>query len=202
MNKTSIWALTLLILGASGCKSLRTPATGNLQPGKLISITAIDLSEDKSTLSTKNDEIMISIIFGSEIEGTWYANGYYLPTQIFDSTNRIYLPDTDELTADDGCNNCEVWICLTEIDEDGSEDSTHNTLVSLANSIGQYALESKPIVDDAIKDNDFLGFARIPYFVKKLPTEYTITGHDLLDSYTYKVIIEPLSRESITPQLK
>jgi hypothetical protein len=186
MKKLSVILILSLTLNSCG---LFKKNKAIVQPETIVSITAFDLSEDKSVLSTKNDEVMVSIIFGSEIEGTWYANGYHLPIHVFDSANTIFIPEADTLATDQFCTKCEVWICLTEIDEDGSEDSTHNTLVGLANSIGYYALDTKSIVDDAIKDNDFLGFARIPYFTKKLSKEYTISGQDLLDKYAYKVTI-------------
>ena len=181
-------AILIIALAFTSCGILK-PNSALMQPETLVSITAKDLSEDKSVLSTKNDEIMVSIIFGSQIEGTWYANGYHLPIHVFDSLNNIYLPAADTLATNQMCDTCEVWICLTEIDEDGSEDSTHNTLVALANSIGYYGLDTKAIVDDAIKDNDFLGYARIPYFQRKLPIKYIIKGQDLLDKYLYEVLI-------------
>lgn len=185
MNKYLI--LIFAILTLASCGVLKPKPL--YQPHQLLSIQAIDLSEDKSTLSTQNDEILVSIIFGSKIEGAWYANGYSLPLHVFDNTAMLYTPDSVTLSTDVRCQNCEVWICLTELDEDNSDSTTHEKLLTLINSLGYRALDSKAIVDDTIADNDFLGYARVPYFTKKLPTSYIISGQDLLDRYAYKVTI-------------
>lgn len=185
MNKHLLLIVTSCFLASCGVLKPKN----SYQPRQLISIEAIDLSEDKSTLSSQNDEILVSIIFGSEIEGTWYANGYSLPLYVFDSIQSVYSPDSIALNSDVQCQNCEVWICLTEIDEDNTDSTTHEKLLGLVNSLGYRALDNKAIVDDIIKDNDFLGYVRIPYFSKKLPTTYTVSGQDLLDKYSYKVTI-------------
>ncbi len=186
----SIILLSGLILLAS-CSLLKPKPL--YQPKQLLSIEALDLSEDKSVLSTQNDEILVSIIFGSEIEGTWYANGFSLPLQVFDSSRTLYVPDSIMLNTDVTCQDCEVWICLTEIDDDHSDSATHTRLLELVNTLGYRALDSKTVVDEAFRteslDNDFLGYVRIPYFVKYIPTSYILTGQDLLDEYAYKVTI-------------
>lgn len=160
-----------------------------LQPWKLESITALDLSEDRSVLSTKNDEIMVSIFFGSKVEDKWYFNGYHLDQMVFDSIHSTQHFENIDLSTQTACDQCEVWICLTEIDEDKSEDTTHNRLLSHLNNLGHDALESKSKVDALIKDNDFLGYIKVPYFTSDINHNYLINGSDLLDKYAYEVKI-------------
>lgn len=171
----------------ASCSILKTKQLD--QPHQLISIQALNLSEDRSTLSSQNDEVMVSVLFGSTLGGVWYMNGYFLPTHTFDSSAMIYAPDTEMLSTTDECQGCEVWICLTEMDEDSTEEATHQKLVDHINALGYRALDTRSIVSDALQDNDFLGYARIPYFTKALPSTYEITGQDLLDKYAYKIVI-------------
>jgi hypothetical protein len=165
------------------------------QPHQLLSITANDLSEDKSILSTKNDEILVSIFFGSQQDETWYFNGYYLETLVFDSLHTSHNLDSVELSTEFECMDCAVFICLTEIDTDGSEDSTQLILGNLLNSIGYFGLDTKSIVDAALPDNDFLGVVKLPYFVHKLKDTYTIAGKDLLDPYSYTLKISTTTKK-------
>ncbi|MGB1037178.1 MAG: hypothetical protein ACPGYY_00935 [Bacteroidia bacterium] len=184
--------IVFLLIALAGCKS-RNANTGLQQPWKLESITALDLSENRSVLSTKNDEILVSIFFGTEIEDKWYFNGYYLDQIVFDSLHQTEYFDDIDLSTKGPCDHCEVWICLTEIDDDNSEDSTHNKLLSLINEKGYNALESKSKVDAIIKDNDFLGYIKVPYYVENIDTNFYISGSDLLDKYTYRVKISSTS---------
>jgi hypothetical protein len=149
----------------------------------------VDLSEDRSSLSTKNDEILVSLFFGSQQDEVWHFNGYSLETLVFDSTHLTHAFDSIELSTDFECNDCAVFVCLTEIDTDGSEDSTQLVLERLLNTIGYMGLDTKSIVDASLPDNDFLGVIKLPYFVPKLTTEYRIQGKDLLDSYAYTIHI-------------
>ena len=160
------------------------------QPRQILSITALDLSEDKTILSTKNDEIMVSIFHLYKVNDDWVANGYHLPIHIFDSTSKTFFPKSDTFITAKLHTENEIWICLTEIDEDSSEDSTHRTLLQLINSKGYNALDSKSTVDAEIHDNDFLGYIRLPVFASKLQTEYIIQGQDLFDKYKYELIIK------------
>ena len=156
---------------------------------QLQSIEALDLSEDKSILSSKNDEILVSILFGLKIGDQWYVNGYHLPAHTFDSTSTVYLPDSVTLGSKDECETCEVWICLTEMDEDSTEELTHQKILDFVNTNGYRALDSKAAVDKVLKDNDFLGYVRIAHITANLSTEYQIIGQDLLDRYHYKISI-------------
>ena len=175
------------ILLLSSCFLRRSQSS--YQPTDLRAITALDLSEDKSVLSSHNDELMVSIFFGSEIEGKWYFNGYRLSTVILDSVSRSFAPPNVDLSSEEECSTCVVWICLTEIDEDGSEDKTHAALLQLIGANGYAALDSKAEVDAVIKDNDFLGLVKISYNDKNLKKKYIISGQDLLDKYVYEIII-------------
>jgi len=117
-------------------------------------------------------------------------NGYYLPVHIFDSSSKTYRPDSVvTLATPDPCQGCEVWICLTEIDEDSTADTTHQKLLDLVNAAGYRALDSKSVVDATLSDNDFLGYARILYHTPLLDTVYDVRGKDLLDSYHYQIHI-------------
>ncbi|MDB9881956.1 hypothetical protein OAD66_02365 [Bacteroidia bacterium] len=179
-------ALSLLLL--SSCSITKTNKK-SYQPAQLISIEALDPSEDKSVLSTHNDEVMVSIFFGTKLGDKWFFNGYNLPTLIFDSSAMLQSITDVQLRTTDECSNCEVWICLTEIDDDNSEDRTNNKLLNHINTNGYQSLDSKADLDALITDNDFLGVVKIPYFTNRLDTNYTIKGFDLLDKYEYKIKI-------------
>ena len=188
MNKKPLYALALFAFTMlSGCSILKPKPL--LQPEKLLRITALDLSEDKSTLSTQNDEILVSIFFGSAQGDNWFFNGYHLEPMVFDKEQSSYSIDSVDLSTEFDCDDCVVFICLTEIDTDGSEDSTHLALENLLNTIGYMGLDSKSIVDAALPDNDFLGVVKLPYFEKKMATEFTISGKDLLDKYAYQLLV-------------
>lgn len=160
-----------------------------LQPHQLLRITATDLSEDRSILSSKNDEILVSIFFGSQQDDIWYFNGYRLETIVFDSAHSSYTLDSVELSTDFDCHDCAAFICLTEMDTDDSEDSTQAALKRLLNTIGYMGLDTKSIVDSYLAGNDFLGVLKLPYFIPELATEYRIRGKDLIDSYVYDITI-------------
>ena len=146
------------------------------------------------TLSSNNDEILVSIFFGSQQDKIWHFNGYRLETMVFDSAHSNYKLDSVELSTDFDCQGCTAFICLTEIDTDGSEDSTQTALEQLLNTIGYKALDTKSIVAAALPDNDFLGVIKLPYFVPEMGTEYRIEGKDLLDSYAYDIKISIKSK--------
>jgi hypothetical protein len=182
----------IIFITLIGCKTLKTPVSTIVEePLELIGIKAINLSEDGTIISTKNDEILVSILFGSFIsEDKWFMNGYSLPLLIFDSSRMEYSRIKDAtLGADFACPTCEVWICLTEMDDEGTAFDTNEKLIDYINAKGYKALESKAAVDAVLKDNDFLGFARIPYNQPKIPSVYTIKGNDLLDKYEYQLTI-------------
>lgn len=186
MAKSNIFYFVIFTF-AIACKTRKQHTL--YQPTQLIAIAAIDLSEDKSVLSTQNDEVMVSIFFGTKLEDKWFFNGYNLPTLIFDSSDMVQSIADVQLSTTEKCSSCEVWICLTEIDDDNSEDSTNNKLLTHINTNGYQSLDSKVEVDALIKDNDFLGVVKIPYFINRLDTNYTIKGVDLLDKYEYKIKI-------------
>jgi|TARA_B110000967_G_C18748018_1_gene491276 hypothetical protein len=192
ITHNTIILVYLLIL--SSCALFQKKNKVPLQPAQLVSIKAIDLSEDRSTLSSNNDEILVSIFFGSQQDKIWYFNGYRLETMEFDSAHSNYTLDSVELSTDFDCQDCTAFICLTEIDTDGSEDSTHAALERLLNTVGYKALDTKSMVDTALPDNDFLGVIKLPYFVPEMGTEYRIEGKDLLDSYAYDIKISIKSK--------
>lgn len=182
----------IIFITLIGCKTLKTPVSTVVEtPLELTGIKAINLSEDGTIISTNNDEILVSILFGSYVtEDKWFVNGYSLPLLIFDSSRMEYSRIKDAtLGTDFACPNCEVWICLTEMDDDGTAFDTNEKLIDFINAKGYKALESKAAVDAVLKDNDFLGFARIPYYLTKIPSTYTIKGNDLLDKYEYQLTI-------------
>jgi hypothetical protein len=181
----------LILLFLFGCKTRKPIVEVHETPLELRSIKALNLSEDGTIVSTQNDEILVSILFGSYVsEDRWFVNGYSLPLLVFDSSRMAYSGIKDApLGADFACPTCEVWICLTEMDDDGTEFDTNDKLIAFVNARGYKALESKALVDSVMKDNDFLGFARIPYYLPKIPTTYTIKGNDLLDKYEYQLTI-------------
>ena len=179
----------LCFLSISSCALFQKNNTPLLQPHQLLSITATDLSEDRSPLSTKNDEILVSIFFGSQQDDIWYFNGYRLETMVFDSIHITYALDSIALSTDFKCDDCAAFICLTEIDTEGSEDSTQAVLERLLNTLGYMGLDTKSIVDSYLPDNDFLGVIKLHYFVPNLKTVYRIRGKDLLDTYAYTITI-------------
>ena len=158
--------------------------TTRYQLTELKSITAIDLSEDRSILSTKNDEIMISFFnFVTSSDTLWtIENDFYLSNLIFDSLTQTHIlhQSLENQTPE---NN---WIiCITEIDEDHSEKQTHQKLKLLLLTEKHHAFTSKSKVDDLIKDNDFLGYILLDSKSHVTHLQRTIKGNDLLDPYTY-----------------
>lgn len=87
------------------------------KPHQIVSIAALDLSENKTILSTKNDEIIVSIFHLSKVNDDWVAKGYHLPIYIFDSTTKTLFPKSDTFITEKLHTENEIWICLTEIDE-------------------------------------------------------------------------------------
>lgn len=180
----------LVLLFLIACKARKPIVEVRETPFELRSIKALNLSEDATIVSTQNDEILVSILFGSYVtEDRWFVNGYSLPLLVFDSSRMEYPIRDAFLNSDADCSTCEVWICLLEMDDEITTHDANDLLIAFVNSKGYKALESKAVVDSVMKDNDFLGFARIPYYLPKIPTTYTIKGNDLLDKYEYQLTI-------------
>lgn len=183
------WSV-LVLLFILGCKTRKPIVEVRETPFELRRTKAMNLSEDATILSTQNDEILVSILFGSFVtEDRWFVNGYSLPLLVFDSTRMEYPIRDAFLDSDADCSTCEVWICLMEMDDEITTHDANDLLIAFVNSNGYKALESKAVVDSVMKDNDFLGFARIPYYLPKIPSTYAIKGNDLLDKYEYQLTI-------------
>jgi hypothetical protein len=91
-------------------------------------VQAVDLSEDRSVLSTQNDEIIISIFTDISSSEAKSLSDQMLPLLIFDSSNMVYKPPQPILLNNGVDAGSQVWICLTELDDDGSEQATHQLL--------------------------------------------------------------------------
>lgn len=178
--------VTFQMLSLLGC-SVRNKSVKPPQEIILESIYASNLSEDRNILSTKNDEIMVSIIYGSKNDRNIQKRGYHLPTYIFDSTHLSMDSINVRLLTEMRNEEDQVWVCLIEIDEDNSENKTHQRIINLLNFYGESVLTQKETINSQLYTNDFLGYISLGKNQIFHGNSRNITGSDLLDEYAYKL---------------
>ena len=151
-----------------------------------ITLTANNLSEDKSLLSTKNDEIIVQVYRASK-DSILEAPIIYKDL-IFDEAHRVKainlnIGRRDTATA--------YFLYLTEYEYDKSYEQRTPVYRIYHQAINQ-AFEAKDVkaLRKYLNTDDLLGFKRIEIGNESLPMNFTFEGIQNLERYAYTIQIE------------
>jgi hypothetical protein len=183
----------LLSVSLASCSVLNLNLSKDLyKPTSFVSIEAFDLSEDATDVSSKNDEVLVSVYFCHKdapeyVTSQWHSDIKTFKVGTVHSYNRtLMIPDSGV-----------VYICLTEIDDEEILDKTKVQITEYLKYKKDLAFESKTTIDAMIKDNDYLGHVKLNHQARNSETLLNVLGVDLLDKYHYKVKVE---KEMLLPQ--
>ncbi len=176
----------LLTVSLASCSVLNLNLSKDLyKPTQFVSVEALDLSEDATELSTKNDEVMVSVYFCHKDAPEYVTSQWHSEIKVFE-VNTSHDYNRTLMIPDSGI----VYICLSEIDDEEILDRTKVQLTEYLKYRKDMAFDSKATIDAMIKDNDFLGFVKLHHQANNADTSLSIIGVDLLDKFRYEVKVK------------
>jgi hypothetical protein len=181
--------VSLLVLVLSSCHLLKSKPTYTYTLQEIVSLEAVDLSEDRSLLSTHNDEIVVCYYWLDTARNNFVYLAKKSELIVFDSLyvrhplNLRLFPATIPSTP-------HLLVCLVELDEDGTETHILNSLQKFIHQQPLEKLDSKVAVDMVLGDNDFLGYVVLPFTSTAIDTTYIISGSHMLDEYWYNLTVK------------
>jgi len=186
MKKNATLLLLFLLFGCSP----KNNTVINFSPTffKIESIEALNLSEDMSTLSSMQDEILCKICI-VEMKDTLYEimEEFEIPMMNFNSKMKTHsISKSYNLKL--GKPEFAVF-SLIELDNENSEESIHKIINKKIEEGIFLSLKSPLQIDSLIGDDDFLGMKYIDF--SKLKKEgkqaMKISGRQLFDKFDYRI---------------
>ncbi len=151
-----------------------------------IKVESLDLSEDMSRLSSKNDEIMIILY---EVSDSEHLNApIFFRSTVLDAKNRLkYIRGGLNETVD----SLDIMFFLLEIDTDKPIEQLDPVLRIYHNQIAKaYRELDYPTIRKFLGDEDFLGFKILTDVTYDTPVSFSCKGVHRLDEFNYSIEIK------------
>ena len=187
-----ILTLTFCLAACSGTKHLTTTSTKVKEVELLatdslyLSIEAINLSEDMSRLSTKNDEILILIYeLKDSLELDQFLYNKHLKLDDKNRSKKVWLSTNRELSKS------RLILFLIEQDSETPIEQIDPIIrVHYKQIINAYKSGNYLKIEKYLGDEDVLGIKTISKLDSETPAQFNFKGIHKLDKYEYSVSIE------------
>lgn len=151
-----------------------------------VSINAVNLSEDMSTLSSKNDELLLLIY---TFDDTTKLNQPILTAYfVLDSAQR---KNTTTHTVSEGVNN--LLLILAELDTDRTPDVAEKMIRKNFRSI-MGCIERKDLIalQKYVGDDDIIGIKKLTKADRTKGINFSFQGRYKLDKFLYRIELKAL----------
>lgn len=186
----------LLMILANSCQSHKvnygTDLSDYSQPDSItLKISAHNLTEDMSSISSKNDELTILIYELGNLSES--ANLIYTTSFVMTSASNIKKlswPNNIELKGK------SISILILERDTDQSHDEIVNSIGHRYFEIANfYKVNGNYKIDSIIGDNDIIGIKTLSDFEKQKIFTFEFRGYFKLDKYEYSLQLETIQNK-------
>lgn len=194
--KSIKFLLLYLMMFCITCQKTTYPLKTPSKPPKIISINSLkvlNLSEDMSAISTKNDEVVLNVfLLEQQAEKLILNTTYFSPSLTFDQKGKSNLiQDTLHIEPTKSANLIIVFT-LTELDEENSIEQVQQILQKELLT-GIFLNKVDPIhLDTLLGFDDFLGMHY--YEISKMKSgkslELKFKGRQLFDKFDYRLFID------------
>lgn len=185
--------MSIILLLFTACKSARNLSAPvktksvNLSPidSLVLTIEAIDLSEDVSTLSTKNDEVLLFIY---EIkDSSKLGKSLFRKQLILDRTSRLKSID---FSFSKRLMNAELLFFLIEQDSEIPIEKIDRRVSNYYREIIAAFKAKKDLeIEKYLGDDDVLGVKTITELKEGQTLQFSFKGMHRLDRYNYQITI-------------